>query len=286
VSAGIEAPSGSWSLTLAGLVALAAGLLVAAPAQAGSGYATTYTHSAKSGELEGGRLTLRGVAGRVTYVTNAGRSGRLSVRRLHRRVIVPGRPATGTLHVAGHRGADEPAYRLSRGRYNAARRTVSYRVKPLNKRRLPGRGARFGAASLSIVPHRQMMGGAAGGNSCVTTLENTSGTDYKVSPTHGDHQQWNGTPPTYLQDSTEATWETDANAGYGCSSTLSLEVPDGFPYHPTTFEINTTWAWGAAQGSTTCQQKGDGTLHCQLEPGSSPPPDDVVWVLWGTDGPP
>ena len=143
---------GGRSLRVAGLAIVVAGL-VAAPAQAGTGYATTFTHSAKSGELKGGRLMLRGVGGRVTYVTNAGRSGRLSVRRLHRRVIVRGRPATGTLHVAGLRGGDEPVFRLSRPRYNAARRTVSYRAKSLSKRRLPGRGVRFGAASLSIVPH-------------------------------------------------------------------------------------------------------------------------------------
>jgi hypothetical protein len=83
---GYKHPSGAKqrrrrSLTLAGLVGLAAGLAVAAPAQAGIPYATTFTHSAKSGELGGGRLTLRGVAGRVTYATNAGRSGRVSVRR-------------------------------------------------------------------------------------------------------------------------------------------------------------------------------------------------------------
>jgi hypothetical protein len=229
---------------------------------------------------------LRGVAGRVTYVTNAGRSGRLSVRRLHRRIIVPGRPATGTLHVAGQRGGEEPAFRLTRPRYNAARRTVSYRARPLNKRRLPGPGARFGAASLSIVSHPQMMGGASGGNSCVVTLKNLSGVPYTVSPSQGDHQQWRRTPPTYLPDATMATWKTDADAGYGCSSTLSLEVPDGFPYNPTTFEINTTWALGAARGTTTCQHKGDGTLGCLLD--SPPPPGDageVVWEIYGSDGP-
>jgi hypothetical protein len=252
------------SLTLAGLAALAAGLLVAAPAQAGTPYATTFTHSAKSGELKGARLALRGVARRVTYVTNAGRSGVLSVRRLHRRVILPGRPATGTLHVAGHGGGDEPAFRLSRPRYNAARRTVSYRAKPLNKRRLPGRGARFGAASLSIVPHPQMMGGASGGNSCVTTLNDASDDYFQASSTsNGANQDWNPANPDPDgqiigpgQDVPNSiVWETDGDKpGDGCSNTVTWEdVTAGAPNSGGTIEITTRWEGGATKGTYTCQ---------------------------------
>ena len=66
--------------------------------------------------------------------------------------------ATGTLHVAGHHGGDEPAFALSRPRYDRDRRTVSYRAKPINDGRVPrGAAARaaqkatsFGAASLTI----------------------------------------------------------------------------------------------------------------------------------------
>ncbi len=50
--------------------------------------------------------------------------------------------ATGTLHVAGHRGGDELIFKLSKARYDRARRTVSYRPKPLNNKPLPSRAAR------------------------------------------------------------------------------------------------------------------------------------------------
>ena len=49
--------------------------------------------------------------------------------------------ATGTLHVAGHHGGDELTFKLSRPRYNAARRTVSYKIKRLGNGRLPSRAA-------------------------------------------------------------------------------------------------------------------------------------------------
>ena len=81
--------------------------------------------------------------------------------------------ATGILHVAGHRGGDELTFQLSRPRYNAARHTVSYKIKRLGAGRLPSRGAqaagaprRFGPASLSMV-------GAQQGS--VTVQQNTYG---------------------------------------------------------------------------------------------------------------
>jgi hypothetical protein len=128
-----RSPRGVWRagrpFRFAGLALAAAGLCALVPATASAASATLITHSAKSGELQGGRLTLRGVSGRVTYVLNSGRRGTLSVRRLHRRLFLPGLPATGTLHVAGYRGGDEPSFRLSKPRRNAARHTVSYRAK-------------------------------------------------------------------------------------------------------------------------------------------------------------
>lgn len=118
-----------------------------------------FVHSAQSGELGGGRLTLHGVGRRVTWAHRSGRSGVVRVTRLHRLLFSPSKPAaTGTLHVAGHHGGDELTLRLSRPHYNAGRRTVSYRVRQLGNGRLPRRGAgaggfmrRFGPASLSIL---------------------------------------------------------------------------------------------------------------------------------------
>ena len=151
------------ALAAAGASMLA--LAVVSPASA----TTTVTHSAKSGELAGGRLILHGVRGKVTWTSDRGHSGRVSVRRLHRRGFAPRNPAaTGVLHVAGHRGGDEPTFKLSKPRYNRARRTVSYRAKPLNNKPLRGRTARaagvgsppsrFRAASLSVVPSPQLDG--------------------------------------------------------------------------------------------------------------------------------
>jgi hypothetical protein len=122
----------SWRrLRAAGLaVALAAGLLAAGLAGASSASAsaaTMVTQSAKGGVLKDGRLTLRGVSGRVTYVLNPGRRGTLSVRRLHRRLFLPGGPrrarctwratAAGTSRASGSAGraTTPPATRSATG---------------------------------------------------------------------------------------------------------------------------------------------------------------------------
>ena len=152
---------GRWARAAGGLVAVAAaGLLAAAPAGAQTPPRdAVFVHSAKSGELGAGRLTLHGVSGRVTWAHNSGRSGVMKVRRLHRMLFsAKNATATGILHVAGHRGGDELTFKLSRPRYNAARRAVSYKFKRLGDGRLPSRAAqvagaqrRFGRASLSMV---------------------------------------------------------------------------------------------------------------------------------------
>ena len=168
---------GRWARAAAGLAAVAAaGLLAAGPAGAQRlpRDAMVFVHSAKSGELGGGRLTLHGVSGRVSWAHNSGRSGVMTVKRLHRTLFsAKTATATGTLHVAGHRGGDELTFKLSRPRYNAARRTVRYKIKRLGDGRLPSRAAqaagaprRFGPASLSMV-------GAQQGS--VTVQQNTYG---------------------------------------------------------------------------------------------------------------
>ena len=143
----------------AGVVAVALSVAGAGPAAAAatpSASGTVFVHSARSGELGGGRLTLRGVGRLVTWSQPSGRSGVLSITRMHRLLFSSANPATGTLHVAGQRGGDELTLRLTRPHY--AHGTVSYQVRRLNHGRLPGRDARgaqsaqqLGAASLSIV---------------------------------------------------------------------------------------------------------------------------------------
>jgi hypothetical protein len=152
------------SIRAAGLAALAAAGLLAATASGSpppSGGATVFVHSATSGELGGGRLILHGVGRRVSWAHDSGRSGVMAVKPMHRALFKPGSAAvTAILHVAGHRGGDEPTFELTKPLFNAARHTVSYRIKRLGDGRLPGRAARaagqpsrrsFGVASLSMV---------------------------------------------------------------------------------------------------------------------------------------
>jgi hypothetical protein len=145
----------------AGLSAALGTGLAAAPAsaQAPPTASTMFVQTAQSGELQGKRLTLDGVRRRATWATHGGRFGVLPVNRLHQLVFSSQTPAaTGTLHMAGNQRTDVLTLKLSRPRYNAARRTVSYRFKQLGNGRLPSRAARaagaarrFGPASLSIL---------------------------------------------------------------------------------------------------------------------------------------
>ena len=87
---------------------------------------------------------MRGVSGRARYLTGAGRSATMSLRRLHRRVFLAGKPPTGMLHIPGR--SDDLTFRLSKPRYNGSRQTVSYTAKPLPGTPLSRRGAPRAAA--------------------------------------------------------------------------------------------------------------------------------------------
>jgi hypothetical protein len=259
-----------------------AGLLAAAlvSAEAARGGATMSVHAAKGGELGGSRLILRGVGRRVTWVTHAGRSGVVSINRLHRRLFQPGTPATAALHVAGRPGGAEPTFRLTRPRYNAARRTASYRVKRLNKRR-PSRAAsgaagfrrprRFGAASLSIVGAPQIMSGDNGGNDCSVTVTNS--TPWPLQAT-GEAKwptdTWDPGIPfaDVLPQGQSISWGSDGGLFRGCSVTGQWTVipdPDAPPNPPQgSFVLNTTWTWNSGAGTGhTCSPTNTGSYYCQ-----------------------
>ncbi len=233
-----------------------------------SGAAPLFTHSAKSGELGGGRLTLHGVRARVSWVMGDGSAGVVHVRRLHRRLFLPGKPATGTLHVAGHRGGDEPALRLSRPRYNRARRSVSYRVTRLNGRGVPRRTARaaqgttqFGAASLSIVPQADLASGDNGGHDCPIGFVNETGYGVEAaSESKWDTDTWDpGIPFQALVPShsklptgadTEIFWQSDGGFLRGCSNgggwvlTTDPNVPTQAPPPAgVSFTLSYTYPW-------------------------------------------
>jgi hypothetical protein len=245
---------GVWSSgRVVGLVAAAAGLLLVPPATAPAapGGATMFVHSATGGELSGGRLMLRGVGRQVTWVTNGGRSGVVSVARLHRRLFPAGAPAaTGMLHIAGQRPGRAVALRLSRPRYSGSRHQASYQARPMNNGPVAQVPRRFGAASLSILGAPGVLGGTSGGHDCAARLLNHTLDDVKVVSTsklQTDVWRTEIRPGDAAAALTGiATWESSGGSLLGCSNTVVWEFA-GTPTQPGppsgTFTITTTYPW-------------------------------------------
>ena len=207
--------------------------------------ATVFVHSAKSGELGGGQLTLHGVSGRVTLADNSGRSGVMKVKRLHRMLFsAKYATATGTLHVAGHRGGDELTFKLSRPRYNAARRTVSYKIKRLGDGRLPSRGAQTAGAPRGLGPASLSMVGAPQGSVTVQQITYGCANTDPSNPTcwgvlYASGIQANGpliVNVTFSDDSTQQydysafieraeTWRAPPYTSNSHARTTSISVP-------------------------------------------------------------
>lgn len=252
---------------VAGLVgAFTAALVALAPmsAPAEPGGERVFTQSAKGGELRDGRLILRGVGRRVTWISNRGGAGTVSVRRLHRMAFGQGQPATGTLHVAGNRGGDELTFRLSKPRYNRARHTVSYGAKPLDNKRLPGGGGRkFGAASLTIVPAPRA------GLSCTTAVVNQTGhTLTLVSASTGSDNEWFGPPPASIPAGGEGGWST-ANTNpslSGCTNTVVYRLGSSTPVQ---FSFAQSAATDTGSNSCTSSDPAYACVAVTNEPGAA-----------------
>jgi hypothetical protein len=263
-------------------VVLAAALCAAGLAGASAASAATVVkHSAKSGELQDGRLTLHGVSKRVAYSIDGGRSGKISVRRLHRRFFLPGLAATGRLHVAGQRGGRDPRFKLTKPRYNAARHTVSYRAKSLGKRPSPSGATHaagipalrnFGAAKLSIVPHPRLASGDNGGNDCQITITHSLGGGWSATWDQQDSNlwstdNWNPAPPTSpIYQDTTVTWESDGGLARGCHNHVvwNVQPPTNCPPcgGPGTFTFDITWNWGQNGPTYSCTPGGDPYFYC------------------------
>lgn len=240
------------------LVVLAAGLLVLSPTSvpAAPGGATVFVHSAKGGQVKGGRLILQGVGPRLTWVTNGGRTGAVSVARLHRRLFLKQTPAaTGVLHIGGRRRG--VALRLRRPRYTRSRKQVSYRARALKNGRavMP---QRFGAASLSILGDPAVQGGVNGGHNCSVTLSNHAPYNLVVvSASKLQTDIWS--PEIRPGNGAEAldgiaSWQSDGGPLLGCSNSVVWQfqanavqpsVPAG------TFTITTSYPW-TGPFSNTC----------------------------------
>ena len=254
--------------------ASAAALLALLPAAAvaGSGGATVFTHSAKSGELRAGMLTLRGVGSRLTWAQNEGRSGTVSVKRLHRRLFSPETPATGTLHIAGRRAG--VALRLSRPRYNGARQLVRYRAQRLSKRAQASGVGEFGAASLSMLAHPSLLGGSGIGVDCGAGILNLTIHGLRaVSATKWDTDEWDpGSPLDATIDSLggTASWGSDAGFLRGCSNTVVWETSTT---PPVSFTITTTHPY--RQDTTGRCVSSDSSFSCKQTIGI----DEINWLI-------
>jgi len=260
-------------LRLVGVCVVVAALFALAAARADAG--SMYVHSASSGELAGGRLTLHGVGRSVTWITTGGRAGVAPITLAHKRLFPPKRPATGVLHIAGQRGGEELVFRLSKPRYSAKRSTVSYRATPIAKRSatagvLAAARRHFGAASLSVIPHASLGSGSRnGGNNCRAGYINDTwyGMTY-VSSSKWDTDVWTFdanlvsgfvagntnilrpiNPPGLQFDGTE--WESDGGLWRGCANHTSWtfvtdpDNPDtsGIPPADVTIDFNLEWDW-------------------------------------------
>ncbi len=261
------------TLNAAGLAAglLAVALVSASPASAG----VEVSHAAESGALRDGRLILRGVSSRASYVTDAGRSGTTSVERLHRRVFLPGKPATGMLHIAGSRGRREPVFRLTKPRYDASRRIVSYKAEPLRSPSAAGAIARatalqappqFGAASLSILPHPSL-GSGSGGRACEVQIENAgsphSETLNRQSFSKWDTDDWlGGDEPPWQINANRATIVGSVGSlfrGCGNETVWQASTWDG---KTATLTVDVSWQWRDSMPTTSCTSTDPSFYQC------------------------
>jgi hypothetical protein len=271
------------TLRLIASAVLAAALLALLPAVAvaGSGGATVFTHSARSGELRAGMLTLRGVGNRVTWAHNEGRSGTVSVKRLHRRLFSPETPATGTLQIAGRRPGQELALRLSRPRYNGARHLVRYRAQRLSKRTggvaqasQAAGPSEFGAASLSMVAHPSLLGGSGIGVDCAAGILNLTIHELRaVSAAKWDTDEWDpGSPFGATIDALggTASWGSDAGFLRGCSNTVVWQTSTT---PPVSFTITTTHPY--RHDTTGKCVSSDSSFSCKQTIGI----DEINWLI-------
>jgi hypothetical protein len=267
----------------AGLVAaVAAGLFAVGLAGAPGASAVTFVHSATSGELRGGRLVLHGVSGRVTYFNSSGRTAVASVKRVHKGVFLPGRPATGVLHVEGHRGGDEPSFKLSRPRYNAARRTVSFKARRLDSKRLApgaagaagiartrslfgtssqtGPSVEFGPSSLTVNSLPTVAPDWPAGNTCEAWILNNTAAVPDVVLTATAYSAWDtdtwivnpplGVVTNKLDPHSQGQWISQGGNLRGCHNEVTFGLRQNGDTSPGSLTIEVTWPWGQLPSST------------------------------------
>jgi hypothetical protein len=139
---------------------------------------------------------------------------------------------------------------------------------------VPGRGARFGAASLSIVPHPTVASGDNGGKDCHGQFGN--GATFPLAAEGGkwDSDSWASDPNNDLLygqqgNASIATWESDGGLLEGCSNTVTWSWIDGSvppATTPLTVVITTYVKWDGSDHSNTCNvTSGGDNYHCVID---------------------
>jgi hypothetical protein len=288
------------SARLVGIGAAVAAAVALVPAQADA--AATYLHSARSGTFAGGRLTLVGVGRNVRWSTTSGRTGVAPTRFAQQRVFLHGMQPTGVLHIAGRRGGEKFAFRLSGPRYSQARRTVSYRATRLTTRDAATTVAaavprRFGPASLTVTPVLSSVGSGRGaslgsgkggllgsgngasvgsgdsGNDCkYQVLDNAQAGTYLYNQTawKWDTDTWAPAPPDRLDFGSSAVVRTTGGIWRGCHNYTTWDSGSDGP----TVTIDFSWPWTQAP-TTTCTPSDPALYTCSRADQAG----EAIWVI-------
>jgi hypothetical protein len=271
------------------LATAAIGVLAFGSASASARPSTlAFVQSATGGSVQDGRMTLRGVARKVSWVADGSgiRSGTTSFAEMRRVLFSRGQPArTATLVVSGRGARGIAVLKLSQPRFSPRLRTASYRVRRRGKRRLPGR---FGSASLTIVASRPLGGngpplqGAPGPGfggffysiTCTTTF--TNNTPYPLDfseATKLDSDTWippspppdPNTQPTRVAPGASFTWSSESPYDRGCgNSTYWTPLPPVGGRVPL-YEFDTSTDWTGDPVASDCKVIDDptgGTYAC------------------------
>jgi hypothetical protein len=176
------------------------------------------------------------VGSRVHWAHPSGRSGRISVQRLQRRLFFPGSPPLGTLHIAGRRSQ---TLRLHRPRYDASRDLVRYRVRRADRRAAASQASgEFGTSSLSIVPHPSLLTDDDSNYCAAGVLNLTIHELQATSASKWDTDDWDpANPGTVDRLGGTASWASQGGFLRGCSNTVVWMAASD---PPVSFTVTTT----------------------------------------------
>jgi hypothetical protein len=130
---------------------------------------------------------------------------------------------------------------------------------------------RFGAASLSIVPHARVTGGDNGGNDCEAQIVAMSDVQMNLqSYSNWDTDSWaDGSPPFSLRSNQNVFVESDGGTGRGCHFETVWST-----YGGATITIDVTWPWTQLP-SSTCTVSNPQAFSCTRADSGG----EITWVI-------